>query len=197
MSKLYFRYGAMNSGKTTLLLQVAHNYEERGMKVVILKPGIDTKRNDKIVTRIGLKRKVDHIVKNDEKLINYLCTLPLDVVCVLVDEAQFLTRDQVDDLFMFTKLKNIPVICYGLRSDFKTMAFPGSLRLFEVSDVMEELITICRCGKRAKFNGRIVNGEFTSNGEQVAIDGENHVEYESLCGKCYLEKVLGITSLDE
>ena len=197
MSKLYFRYGAMNSGKTTLLLQVAHNYEERGMKVVILKPGIDTKGNDKIVTRIGLKRKVDHIVKNDEKIINYLCTLPLDVVCVLVDEAQFLTRDQVDDLFMFTKLKNIPVICYGLRSDFKTMAFPGSLRLFEVSDVMEELITICRCGKRAKFNGRIVNGEFTSNGEQVAIDGENHVEYESLCGKCYLEKVLGITSLDE
>ena len=197
MSKLYFRYGAMNSGKTTLLLQVAHNYEERGMKVVILKPGIDTKGNDNIVTRIGLKRKVDHIVKNDEKLINYLCTLPLDVVCVLVDEAQFLTRDQVDDLFMFTKLKNIPVICYGLRSDFKTMAFPGSLRLFEVSDVMEELITICRCGKRAKFNGRIVNGEFTSNGEQVAIDGENHVEYESLCGKCYLEKVLGITSLDE
>lgn len=197
MSKLYFRYGAMNSGKTTLLLQVAHNYEERGMKVVILKPGIDTKGNDKIVTRIGLKRKVDHIVKNDEKLINYLCTLPLDVVCVLVDESQFLTRDQVDDLFMFTKLKNIPVICYGLRSDFKTMAFPGSLRLFEVSDEMEELITICRCGKRAKFNGRIVNGEFTSNGEQVAIDGENHVEYESLCGKCYLEKVLGITSLDE
>ena len=197
MSKLYFRYGAMNSGKTTLLLQVAHNYEERGMKVVILKPGIDTKGNDKIVTRIGLKRKVDHIVKNDEKLINYLCTLPLDVVCVLVDEAQFLTRDQVDDLFMFSKLKDIPVICYGLRSDFKTMAFPGSLRLFEVSDVMEELITICRCGKRAKFNGRIVNGEFTSNGEQVAIDGENHVEYESLCGKCYLEKVLGITSLDE
>ncbi len=197
MSKLYFRYGAMNSGKTTLLIQVAHNYEERGMKVVILKPGIDTKGNDKIVTRIGLKRKVDHIVQSDEKLINYLCTLPLDIVCVLVDEAQFLTRDQVDDLFMFTKLKNIPVICYGLRSDFKTMAFPGSLRLFEVSDVMEELITICRCGKRAKFNGRIVNGEFTSNGEQVAIDGENHVEYESLCGKCYLEKVLGITSLDE
>ncbi len=197
MSKLYFRYGAMNSGKTTLLIQVAHNYEERGMKVVILKPGIDTKGNDKIVTRIGLKRKVDHIVQSDEKLINYLCTLPLDIVCVLVDEAQFLTRDQVDDLFMFTKLKNIPVICYGLRSDFKTMAFPGSLRLFEVSDVMEELITICRCGKRAKFNGRIVNGKFTSNGEQVAIDGENHVEYESLCGKCYLEKVLGITTLDE
>mgnify|MGYP000599896558 FL=1 len=156
MSKLYFRYGAMNSGKTTLLLQVAHNYEERGMKVVILKPGIDTKGDNKIVTRIGLTREVDHVVKSDEKIIDYLNSLPEDVVCILIDEAQFLTRDQVDELFMFTKLKNKPVICYGLRSDFKTMAFPGSLRLFEVCDSLEELITICRCGKRAKFNGRIM-----------------------------------------
>ena len=178
MSKLYFRYGAMNSGKTTLLLQVAHNYEERGMKVVILKPGIDTKGNNKIVTRIGLKRKVDHLIDKEEKLSIYLNTLKDDIVCILVDEAQFLNRDQVDELFMYAKLKNKPVICYGLRSDFKSMAFPGSLRLFEVADVMEELITICRCGKRAKFNGRIVNGEFTSSGEQVAIDGENEVEYE-------------------
>lgn len=193
MSKLYFRYGAMNSGKTTLLLQVAHNYEERGMKVVILKPEIDTKGSDQIVTRIGLKRTVDHMIKKDEKLSAYLNTLEDDIVCILVDEAQFLNRDQVDELFMYAKLKNKPVICYGLRSDFKSMAFPGSLRLFEVADVMEELITICRCGKRAKFNGRIVNGEFTSRGEQVAIDGENEIEYESLCGKCYLNKVLGIT----
>ena len=93
---------------------------------------------------------------------------------------------------MFTKFNNIPVICYGLRSDFKTIGFPGSIRLFEVADVMEELITICRCGKRAKFNGRKIDGEFTSSGEQVAIDGEKNIEYESLCGKCYLEKVLGI-----
>lgn len=193
MSKLYFRYGAMNSGKTTLLLQVAHNYEERGMNVVILKPGIDTKGDDKIVTRIGLKRQVDHLIEKDEKLSYYLNTLTNDVVCILVDEAQFLSRDQVDELFMYAKLKNKPVICYGLRSDFKSLAFPGSQRLFEVADVMEELITICRCGKRAKFNGRIVNGEFTSSGEQVAIDGENEVEYESLCGRCYLNKVLGIT----
>ena len=94
---------------------------------------------------------------------------------------------------MFTKLKDIPVICYGLRTDFKSISFPGSLRLFEVADTLEELYTICRCGKRAKFNGRIVNGKFTSSGSQVAIDGENEVSYESLCGKCYLEKVLGIT----
>ncbi len=193
MSKLYFRYGAMNSGKTTLLLQVAHNYEERGMKVVILKPAVDTKGNDQIVTRIGLTRTVDHMIEKDEKISKYLNTLEDDIVCILVDESQFLNRDQVDELFMYAKLKNKPVICYGLRSDFKSMAFPGSLRLFEVADVMEELITICRCGKRAKFNGRIVNGEFTSRGEQVAIDGENEIEYESLCGKCYLNKVLGIT----
>ena len=115
MSKLYFRYGAMNSGKTTLLLQVAHNYEERGMNVVILKPGIDTKGDDKIVTRIGLKRQVDHLIEKDEKLSYYLNTLTNDVVCILVDEAQFLSRDQVDELFMYAKLKNKPVICYGLR----------------------------------------------------------------------------------
>ena len=193
MSKLYFRYGAMNSGKTTLLLQVAHNYEERGMKVIILKPGIDTKGDKNIVTRIGLQREVDHVISTDEKLSNYLNEIDNDVVCILVDEAQFLTRYQVDDMFMFAKLKNKPVICYGLRSDFRSLAFPGSLRLYEVADVLEELITICRCGKRAKFNGRIVDGKFTSYGEQVAIDGENEVEYESLCGKCYLEKVLGIT----
>ena len=192
MSKLYYRYGAMNSGKTTLLLQVAHNYEERGMKVPILKPKIDTKGDNKLVTRIGLKRKVDHLIDKDEKLIKYLNKIPKDISCILVDESQFLTRDQVDDLFMFTKLKDVAVICYGLRTDFKTLSFPGSLRLFELADVMEELYTICRCGKRAKFNARIVNGEFTSSGAQVAIDGENEITYESLCGKCYLEKVLKI-----
>ena len=196
MSKLYYRYGAMNSGKTTLLLQVAHNYEERGMKVLILKPKIDTKGNNKIVTRIGLKRKVDHLIGKDENLEDYLNTIPNDIACVLVDEAQFLSRDQVDELFMLTKLRDIAVICYGLRTDFKTLSFPGSLRLFELADVLEELYTICRCGKRAKFNARIVDGEFTSSGSQVAIDGENSVEYESLCGKCYLEKVLKITLED-
>ncbi len=196
MSKLYFRYGAMNCGKTTALLQVAHNYEEREMKVLILKPQIDTKGNDEIVTRIGLKRKVDHLIKEDENLNDYLKTIKKSIKCLLVDEAQFLSRDQIDELFMFSKLRDIPVICYGLRSDFKTMAFPGSLRLFEVADELEELYTICRCGKKAKFNGRIVNGEFTSSGLQVAIDGQDEVSYESLCGKCYLEKVLKIKKED-
>ena len=190
MSKLYFRYGAMNCGKTTMLLQVAHNYEERDMKVLILKPSIDTKGDKKLVSRIGIKKMVDHLIEHDENLKLYLDKVSDEIVCILVDEAQFLTKDQVDELFMFTKLRNIPVICYGLRSDFKTMAFPGSIRLFELSDVLEELYTICRCGKRAKFNGRKINGEFTTSGSQVAIDGENNIEYESLCGKCYIKKVL-------
>ena len=197
MAKLWYRYSAMNAGKSTMAMQVAHNYEELEGKVLVWKPFVDTKGDDKIITRIGLKRQVDHLIDKEEKLSKYLNTLDENIACVLVDEAQFLTRDQVDELFMFSKLKDIPVICYGLRSDFKTMSFPGSLRLFEIADVMEELYTICRCGKRAKFNGRVVNGEFTSSGSQVAIDGENEVSYESLCGKCYLEKVLGITSLEE
>ncbi len=193
MSKLYYRYGTMNSGKTTLLLQAAHNYEEKGMKILILKPKVDTKGNDKIISKLGLKRKVDHLISQDEKLSTYLNNIDKAVFCIFVDEAQFLTRDQVDELFMFTKLKDRPVICYGLRSDFKTISFPGSLRLFEIADDMEELHTICKCGRRARFNGRIVNGEFTSSGDQVAIDGENEVKYEALCGKCYLEQVLKIT----
>ena len=194
MSKLYFRYGAMNCGKTTQLLQVAHNYEEKNKKVIIIKASIDSKGKDKIVSRLGVARKVDMLLEKNEKINieNYE-----NISCILVDEAQFLSENQVTELWKISKLKNIPVICYGLKTDFKTNSFEGSKRLFELSDELEELITICRCGKRAKFNGRIVDGKFTSSGDQVAIDGENHVEYESLCGKCYLEKVLGITSLDE
>ena len=187
MSKLYFRYGAMNCGKTTSLLQVAHNYEERGMKVVLIKPSIDTKANDSVSSRIGVERKVDHLVSPEENLKGYLNLLVGNTSCVLVDEAQFLSESQVEELFVFSKLTNIPVICFGLRCDFRTNLFPGSKRLFELADEIEELYTICRCGRKARFNARIVNGEFTLDGDQVAIDGD--VEYESLCGKCYLTKV--------
>ena len=187
MSKLYFRYGAMNCGKTTSLLQVAHNYEERGMKVVLITPSIDTKANDSVSSRIGVERKVDHLVSPEENLKGYLNLLVGNTSCVLVDEAQFLSESQVEELFVFSKLTNIPVICFGLRCDFRTNLFPGSKRLFELADEIEELYTICRCGRKARFNARIVNGEFTLDGDQVAIDGD--VEYESLCGKCYLTKV--------
>lgn len=193
MAKLYFRYGAMNCGKTTLLMTVAHNYEERDMFVRIIKPKVDSKGEDKIVSRIGLEKAVDYLVEKDDTLKEYLKKISKEnVSCILVDEAQFLNKEQVDELFLCTKKYNIPVICYGLRSDFKTCLFPGSMRLLEVADEIEELITICRCGKRAKFNGRKINNEFVISGDQVAIDNIGSVTYESLCGRCYMEKVLHI-----
>jgi thymidine kinase len=192
MAKLYFRYGAMNSGKTTALLQVAHNYKERDMNTIIIKPAIDTKGNNKIVSRLGVEKEVDVLVFRDDDLSKKLEPYLDKINCILVDEAQFMIKEHIDVLFLISKEKNIPVICYGLRSDFKTNAFPGSLRLFELADEIEELITICRCGKRAKFNGRKVNGVFVSEGDQVAIDDKDAVTYESLCGNCYIEKVQGI-----
>ncbi len=191
MAKLYFRYGAMNSGKTTVLLQVAHNYEERGMKVVILKAAIDTKGEDKIVSRMGISRKVDYLVKESDDINKWKDEfIKNNVSCILVDEAQFLTAEQINQLWEITKIENIPVICYGLRTDFKTNGFPGSIRLLELSDELEEIITICRCGKRARFNGRKIKNEFVNNGSQIAIDEKEGITYESLCGKCYIEKVL-------
>jgi len=193
MSKLYFRYGAMNSGKTALLMQVAHNYEEKGMNVKIIKPTVDSKGGARIVSRIGLEREVDYLVNVNDNLRDFLRKASQEKVsCILVDESQFLKPDQVDELYIFTKKYGVPVICYGLRTDFKTKVFPGSLRLFELADEIEELFTICECGKKAKINVRRVNGEYVSTGSQVAIDGEEDVSYVSLCGKCYLEKVLHI-----
>ncbi|MDP4088307.1 MAG: thymidine kinase [Bacillota bacterium] len=191
MSKLYFRYGAMNCGKSTNLLQAAYNYEERGMNVLILKPQIDTKGNDKIISRLDVKRKVDHLIHPSTNifcLINSVLETekvkkPID--CILIDEAQFLKSEQVDQLMQIVVKLNIPVICYGLRTDFKTNGFEGSTRLLQLAHTIEELKTICRCGKKALFNARKVNGEFTLKGEQVAIDMENNIEYESLCADCY------------
>ncbi|MFA5603530.1 MAG: thymidine kinase [Bacilli bacterium] len=189
MAKLYFRYGAMNSGKSTALMQVAYNYEERDQKVLVIKSVIDTKGNSRLVSRIGLERDVDILLSSHDSLKNYDINYQT-IACFLVDEAQFLTEEQVTELWIVSKRYNIPVICYGLRSDFQTNSFPGSKRLMELADELDELITICRCGKRAKFNGRKINGKFVSEGEQVAIDETNDVSYESLCGKCYIDKVL-------
>ncbi len=189
MAKLYYRYGAMNSGKTAILLQVANNYEERGMKVLILKPGIDSKGADFLVSRIGLKRKVDHIILEDENVYKYLENNIDGVACVLIDEAQFLTKSQVEDLMQIVVDFDIPIICYGLRTDFRTEGFEGSTRLLEIAHSIEEMKTICKCGRKAIFNTRKVNGKFTFSGEKVAIDGFSEVTYESLCPKCYYEKL--------
>ena len=176
----------MNSGKSTALLQVAHNYEERGMKVLLVKPKIDTKGDEKVVARLGIERAVDVLAHKDDNLFEIIAGKKSD--CVLVDEAQFLTSEQVDQLFELTVKENIPVICFGLRTDFQRNLFPGSKRLFALAHSLEELKTICRCGKKALFVGRKVNGAYVFEGSQVAIDGEDEVTYESLCGNCYLKE---------
>ena len=198
MAKLYFRYGAMNSGKSTGLLQAAFNYEERGQRVLLAKPSVDTKGDREIVSRLGVTREVDVVFTPDADVRAAVAdagatdpdSARLDgmvrpVSCVLVDEAQFLTPRQVDDLLRVAVLDGIPVLAYGIRTDFRTEAFPGSARLLEVAHSLEELKTICRCGRKAVFNARKVDGRFVFDGSQVAIDGVD-VTYESLCANCYL-----------
>ncbi|HHU07055.1 MAG TPA: thymidine kinase [Clostridiaceae bacterium] len=199
MSKLYFRYGAMNSGKTTSLMQVAFNYEERGMNAIILKPYSDTKGNDVIVSRLGLERKVDALVSPHEDMRDIVNNFSKqkEISCVLVDEAQFLTSSQVNELLRVAVLYDIPVICYGLRTDFSCKGFPGSTRLLLLAHSIEELKTICRCGRKAVFNGRKQNGVFIFSGDQIAIDGEDEITYESLCAKCYDEELVkSIVTID-
>jgi thymidine kinase len=187
VAKLYFRYGAMNSGKTTALIQAAHNYEERGMRAVIIKPNVDTKGKRAIVSRLGITRAVDALLDEHDEVAVVLDTLykTQPFHCVIVDEAQFLQPNQVEQLFWYAINKDIPVMAYGLRTDFQTSGFPGSSRLLELAHEIQELKTICRCGKKAVLNGRKIDGKFIFAGSQVAIDGEHSVEYESLCGNCY------------
>ena len=187
MSKMYFRYGAMNCGKTTALLQVAHNYEEQGMKVVVIKSIVDKKGDKNIVSRLGIEREVDLLLDPNDRVSSHLDFNNID--CILVDEVQFMTPIQIKELWIISKLKNIPVICYGLKTNFKGELFDGTKAVLEVADKLEELSTICECGEKARFNARVINGEFVNDGEEVAIDGID-AEYKSLCGKCYIQKVL-------
>ncbi len=185
MSKFYFRYGAMGCGKTAVLLQVIFNYEQKGMKALLLKPKIDTKGNNKVKSRIGLSRKVDYLISENDNLND----LKLDnISAIIVDEAQFLTPKQVEKLYEITKFKDIPVICYGLRCDFRMQPFIGTSRLLELADKIEEIKTICKCGKKATQNLRLKNNEPIFDGEQLLIDeSTEEYTYLSVCGKCYLE----------
>jgi thymidine kinase len=185
----------MNSGKSTALLQVAHNYEERGQAVLLAKPNIDSKGESAIVSRLGVERSVDFLIApNDNLRLEFtLCRNEHNsrsnspISCLLIDEAQFLSREQVNQALEIATLDDIPVLAYGIRTDFQTAGFPGSIRLLEIAHSLEELKTICRCGKKAMFNARKVGGSFIFDGDQVAIDGDK-VTYESLCTTCYFRE---------
>jgi len=190
VAKLYFRYGAMNCGKSTALIQVDYNYRERNMKTLIIKPETDTKGSDKVISRLDVERTADILAAGGDNLYVMIENWQREkgpVHCVLVDEAQFLTPPQVDQLFEVAVIKDIPVICYGLRTDFLLNGFEGSARLLLMAHSIEELKTICKCGQKAIANGRKVDGRFVFEGEQVAIEGEANVEYESLCARCYFK----------
>lgn len=189
----------MNSGKSTALLQAAHNYEERDQHVLLAKPAIDIKGEKAITSRLGVDREVDFLITPELNLREEFAARTKElssksgkrIACLLIDEAQFLTREQVDQALEIAVLDDVPVLAYGIRTDFLTNGFPGSLRLLEIAHSLEELKTICRCGRKAMFNARKMDGRFVFDGEQVAIDGV-HVTYESLCPQCYFFESRGL-----
>jgi len=185
MAKLYFYYSAMNAGKSTTLLQSAYNYQERNMDTLLFKPAIDTRyQTDKIHSRIGLNADA---VSFNEKFDLYANTREQKLKnpklsCVFVDEAQFLTKEQVIQLLMIVDELNLPVLAYGLRSDFRGEPFPGSMYLLVWADHLHEIKTICHCGKKAIMNARIdANGHIIKSGEQVQIGGNE--SYVAMCRK--------------
>ena len=192
MAKLKFIYASMNSGKTLDLLRTVNNYEENKFKALVIKPKIDSKRANYIVSRTGLKRKVDYLIGKNDSITKILKRKLKSCKAIFVDEAQFLTKEQVDELFLITKKYNIDVICYGLRVNFKMEAFEGSKRLLEIAEELQELKTMCKCGNIARYVGRKVNGRYKSSGDEVVIDGTKNVVYVPLCGTCYLKKVKSI-----
>lgn len=196
MAKMHFKYASMNSGKSIDLIRTAYNYEENGYKVLILKPAIDTKGEDSITSRVGLSKKADLLLLYSDSVLEKLKNKLDNISCILIDEAQFLSTKQVEDLFLISKACDIPVLCYGLRTNFKMESFAGSKRLLEVSDVLEEITTLCKCGEIARYVARKVGDKYVQDGEEVVIDGTENITYIPLCGKCYLEKVNKI-NLDE
>lgn len=181
MASFYFYYAAMNAGKTTSLLQTDYNYHERGMNTVIFTHSIDTRYGKGIVrSRIGLQKNA---MAYDENF-DFFCYVKgaKDISCVLVDEAQFLTREQVDQLSDVVDFLDIPVLAYGLRSDFRGNSFEGSQRLLAIADILVELKTVCFCGKKATMNMRIdAEGNKVVEGDQVDIGGNE--KYVSVCRK--------------
>ena len=191
MAKLYFRYGAMGASKTSNALMVEYNYFERGQNAVIFKPSIDTRDGIDIVkSRVGLAKKAYLFRPSDNAfdIINRMNEAQ-KIDCVIIDEAQFLTSEQVMQLCRVVDELNIPVIAYGLRADFAGNLFPGSERLLAMADTIEEIKTVCWCSKKAIMNARVVDGKVVKEGEQVMLGGNE--SYVALCRKHWAEGNLG------
>ena len=186
MAKLYFKFGAMGCSKTAQALITKFNYEERNMKVLLLKPAIDTRDGATVVkSRIGLQQ--DAIaVRQDENLYALYLEKYSDCNVIIVDECQFLAPEQVDELADIVIERNIPVLCFGLATDFTTHLFPGSKRLFEIAESISEIKSVCTCGAKATVNARLDdNGKIVTEGSQVLLGGNDR--YVAMCRKCWLK----------
>ena len=194
MAKLYFKYGAMGSSKTAQALITKFNYEERGMRVWLIKPALDDR--DGVATlrsRIGLEAEACVIRAEDDVAERWRTMERTDVI--IADEAQFLTPEQIDQLRMLVDEDGIPVLCFGLRTDFQTHLFPGSRRLLELADPITEIKTICECGAKATVNARISDGRVVTEGAQVLIGGND--SYVAMCHACWKKRIAAEALLEK
>ena len=189
MAKLYFKYGAMGSSKTAQALITKYNYEENDLRVWLIKPSADTRDGEQILrSRIGLEASAD-IISPETDIFRRFETEKLGQVdVIIVDECQFFTSEQIDQLREIVDAYNLPVMCFGLRTDFQTKLFPGSRRLMEVADSILEIKTICDCGAKATVNARIdSSGHIVTEGAQVVLGGND--SYIAMCHKCYMRGI--------
>lgn len=188
MAKLYFKYGAMGSSKTAQALMTKFNYEEKGKKVWLIKPSTDIRDGYNIVaSRIGLKAYAD-VVKPEDNIYNMYVSLNKDSDAIIADECQFFTQAHVDELRKIVDEFNVPILCFGLRTDFLTHMFEGSRRLFEIADSITEIKTICSCGKKATVNARIdENSKIVTSGSQVLLGSNDR--YEAMCYDCWIKRI--------
>ena len=188
MAKLYFKYGAMGSSKTAQALITKYNYEENDLKVWLIKPSADTRDGAQLLrSRIGLEAQVEVIPPQTDILEKFRAEQADHCDVIIVDECQFLTPTQIDQLRAVVDEHNIPVMCFGLRTDFQTKLFPGSLRLMEVADTIQEIKTMCDCGCKATVNARISNGYIVTEGAQVVLGGNDC--YIAMCHRCYKQGI--------
>ena len=188
MAKLYFKYGAMGSSKTAQALITKYNYEENDLNVWLIKPSADTRDGAEILrSRIGLEARVEVIAPAADVLERYKATQEGTCNVIIVDECQFMTEKQIEQLRAIVNDYNVPVLCFGLRTDFQTKLFSGSRRLMELADCIEEIKTMCDCGAKATVNARINDGYIVTEGAQVVLGGND--SYIAMCHRCWMQGI--------